>query len=371
MAAISPGAPPARTHPMWCGSRRSPATRRPPARTRRASGRFSVLVYAASRSSLSRDSRSCSNSGRARSDSAAVGSMARDSSGSSLGSTSTAVVSIRLADEIAENLERRAARGLRLVPLDAGPHPFRLDLRRVATQRRARFHPRPHRRQPGVQIGDERVEFLGPLGQQKRREESGVHVGPELVERDVHARLRLRVPRLLDLASAGHVPTIVDRLLDIQRRLPMLLGQIGEDDAGEDLVGRGDVALIGCEPVDRHLRQPVGADHRNPLIGGGAEHLALMARGSVRSADSCMRSTRMVSWACATRPRRISADVMLESARITAEALPGRSREESAAVPRGRRASWTRRAKAAARAPAGWRTERSAVPSGSRRTARR
>ena len=134
----------------------------------------------------------------------------------------------RLAHQVGEDRERRAARGPGLVPLQAGPHPLGLDLRGVAAERGARVDPGAHGREPRVEIGDQRVVLRRPLLEEEGREEGGVHVGAELVERHVQRRLRFRVARLLQLAPPGDVAAVVEPLLDVERGLPAVLGEVGE-----------------------------------------------------------------------------------------------------------------------------------------------
>ncbi len=85
--------------------------------------------------------------------------------------------------------------------------------------------------------------------------------------------------RLLQLAPPCYVAAVVQPLLDVERGLPAVLGEIGNRHA-RDAEGRpGDVALVGGLPVELELREPVGGDHRQAQVGGGAQQRALVGPG--------------------------------------------------------------------------------------------
>jgi hypothetical protein len=50
--------------------------------------------------------------------------------------------------------------------------------------------------------------------------------------------------RLLQGTAPGHVASVVERLLQIQRRLPPVLGELRDGEAGHAERGTGDVALV-------------------------------------------------------------------------------------------------------------------------------
>ena len=232
--------------------------------------------------------------------------------------------------------------------------------------------PRPDRGEPGLEVAHQRLVLGDPLLEQERGIERGVDVGAELIQGDVDARLRFGMARLFQLPTPSHVAAVVEPLLEVERRLPAVLGQVGDGQAGDVRLGLGDVALMRRLPVDRELGQPVGPDHVEAQIGGGPEQRTLRAPRIVAQGGVLqpLDSQGVLGGCRSGRAAR---------ARDRREAGPGswpksgkdELGEDPTAILQKARATRPRRARGARTARAGWRTGRSAAPSCWPRTARR